>query len=175
MPTFKNNMKPNSSINTSDLYSGEKISRSSLQMDVLGDIDELNSVLGVAYCHVQNTEIQQNIYSIQENLITVSSELATTQKKLAALPSRIDDVKLNTLKDKIETLKHHIKMPTTFVIPGKNLSSAHIHQARTIARRCERKITKLFENKELYNQIILQWFNRLGAYLFFLALSEEQH
>ncbi len=168
-------METKTSVNKSDLYSGEKVSRTSLRIDVLGDIDELNSILGIARCHIQNKEIQQKIFSLQKKLIIVSSELATTKKKLTTLPSRIDEPMLNMLLKEIEALRITTKSPTTFVIPGENLASAYLHQTRTVVRRCERKVTELFEYNEIINKTILQWFNRVGAYLFLLALSEEQN
>jgi len=158
---------------TSDLYSGEKISRSSLRLHALGDVDELLSVLGIARASSCKQRIKDEIFEIQQSLQMVASELATTEGLLNLLPQRIDEPQLNLLTNKIEALKPFCPHLNDFVIPGETLPSAYLHHARTIARRCERRVTKLFESNDIKGTMMLQWFNRLAAYLFWMAIFEE--
>jgi len=164
-------MTQDQSLCHSDLYSGEKISRSSPRIDTLGDIDELNSVLGIARYHCPRKENKEEIHALQKMLITVSSELATNEKNLKTTPLHVDKAMLAAFIEKVEALQQGASAPEDFVIPGDCLAAAHLHHARTIARRCERKVTALFEHNEITNTNILKWFNRVGAYLFYMALG----
>ena len=157
----------------SDLFSGEKISRNSPRLHALGDIDELSSVLGIARAASKKQRVKDEVLEIQKILIIVGSELATTETFLNLLSKRIGQNELDSLVNKIEALKPFCPAPQDFVIPGDSLPSAYLHHARTVARRCERRLIKLSESKEVTNTAIVEWFNRLGAYLFWMALFEE--
>jgi len=158
---------------TSRLFSGEEVSKSALRLDTYGDIDELVSVLGIARYHAKKENVKDALLFIQRALFTVASELATTHEKLSRLPRRADDGFLLALEERRESLEAAVKIPDGFVIPGDSLSGAHIDHARTVCRRCERKAVSLFEKKEIQNEILLVWFNRLSDYLYLLARLEE--
>lgn len=156
-----------------DLFSGESISKSSLRLDVLGDMDELQGLLGIARYQAHKRKTKQAILEIQKDLFTVGAELATSQEKLSTLAKRVDKNFMESLEKKTLSLYEEGALPKNFIIPGDQLSAAQINYARTVARRCERKIVKLFENKEISNERILMWFNRLSVYLYLLSLRES--
>jgi len=61
-----------------------------------------------------------------------------------------------------------------FILPGSSLSSAYLDYARTVARRCERKAVSLWKKKEVNNQTLVIWLNRLSDFLYILARAGEK-
>ena len=59
-------------------------------------------------------------------------------------------------------------------VSGDHLAAAYLDLARTVARRCERKIAGLLEESTIDNEIVLVWFNRLSDYLYLMARFEEE-
>ncbi len=159
----------------SRLFSGEEVPKNSPRLEAYGDIDELVSLLGIARFHSKKKETKEALLYIQRSLFTVASELATTKEKLSRLPHRVNEKMLEILDLKRDVLETNTKIPEGFVIPGDSLATAHIEHARTIARRCERKIVGLLQDKIIDNDVLLVWFNRLSDYLYLLARQEEDH
>ena len=159
----------------SRLFSGEKVLKNSPRLEAYGDLDELVSLLSVARHHVQNENLKDDILFLQRNLFNVASELATTNEKLVRLKIRVDDQMLQALETRRIALEDQVEIPRDFVIPGANsLSAAYLDLARCVARRCERKIVGLLEQKEITNETVLVWFNRLSDYLYLMARFEEK-
>ena len=84
--------------------------------------------------------------------------------------------KLKQIKKKISQLKKEIKKlgnrrQERFSLPGKNLSSSFLHQARAITRRLERRVVSLARKKD---QPLIAYLNQLSLLLFWLALKEEK-
>ena len=157
-----------------ELYSGEKVSRSDLRIDALGDTDELGAVLGIARNYVEDANLQKNIYAIQELLFALSAECATSVYEVNNLERRIEKNDVDHIIENIAQLHEQVNLPNTFVIAGQTLSGAYLHHARTIARRVERRITVLAEQKFIVNEHVLEYINRLSFYLFLLSLYEDQ-
>lgn len=155
------------------LFSGEEVSKYSPRLEAYGDLDELVSMLGVARLHVRKEEIKDAILFVQRSLFVAGSELATTKEKLQKLTKRVDGEMLKLLDAKRDALEEVTPIPRGFVVPGGSLASAHLDHARTVARRCERKIVKLFEDKQIENEMLIVWFNRLSDYLYLMARFEE--
>lgn len=160
---------------TSSLFSGERISKSSLRLEALGDLDELVSVLGLARCHVENKKFKKDLLRLQRALFCVGSELATTPKRINLLPYRIDGSFIKNFEGEVKALHDKVSLKEGFVIPGNNLPSAYLHHARTLARRFERRVVSLFERKEIKNKNLLIFLNRLSVYLYLMARCEEPH
>jgi cob(I)alamin adenosyltransferase len=82
---------------------------------------------------------------------------------------------LSKLTNYCNDLKINLKLPNNFVIPGnKTKSGAYVDFARTLARKCERKIVRL-SKKDLKNEILLKWINLLSYCLWLLARKEESN
>ena len=157
------------------LFSGEQVLKNSPRLAAYGDLDELVSLLSVARCQTQNKTLKEDILFLQRSLFTIGSELATTPTKISRLKKRIDDQMLKTLEDKRIALESVVEIPRGFVIPGGNsLAAAYLDLARAMARRCERRIVELSEKKEISNETLLIWFNRLSDYLYLMARFEEK-
>lgn len=158
---------------TTFLFSGEEVPKDSPRTEAYGDIDELVSVLGVARSIATRKEITDTLFWLQVELFVVATELATERKQLALVRERIDAARLAQLDQRRDELETKITMPTGFIIPGGTQVAAVIDHARTIARRCERKIVGLYRDGLIENQHLLIWVNRLSDFLWLLARYEE--
>ncbi|OGX24372.1 MAG: ATP:cob(I)alamin adenosyltransferase [Omnitrophica WOR_2 bacterium RIFCSPHIGHO2_01_FULL_48_9] len=160
-------------LGTTSLFSGERISKSSLRPEALGDLDELGSILGLARYHAKKLRIKKELLDLQRELFIVGSELAISPAAPVHLPQCMDQSRLAQFEAKVESLNKAAPIPEGFVISGRSLSAAYLHQARTVARRCERKVVRLFEAKEISNTCLLAFLNRLSVYLFLMAQYED--
>ncbi len=155
------------------LIGGTRVSKTDLQVECYGTIDELNSVLGVAYAASEYGFTKRWIRKIQEELFTYSAELAADKKGLEKLQSRLlTDANVKQVEDMIDWCTVVNGMQKSFVIPGENLPSAFLHMARTVARRAERLIIRLSERDSL-REFLIQYINRLSDGIYALARLEE--
>jgi cob(I)alamin adenosyltransferase len=158
---------------STSLFSGELVDKDSPRTSVYGDVDELNSVLGVARAASGQQDVRDAILEIQNSLFVAGAELATSNAGLSRLKSKIDGAMVKDLDDRCADLEGAIRMPGGFIIPGGTLAGGHIDHARTIARRIERGVVRLFREGHIGNEHILVWINRLSDYLWLLARQEE--
>ncbi|MFA5087775.1 MAG: cob(I)yrinic acid a,c-diamide adenosyltransferase [Candidatus Omnitrophota bacterium] len=155
------------------LFSGEKVSKNSPRLAALGDIDELVSFLGITRHYAQGGEVKSGIREIQEDLFILSGELAVSGGKINKLSRRINADRIQDIDRKLSLLQKGVTLPQGFVVPGGTLASAYLDYARALARRCERSIVYLREQKLLRNRDAVIWINRLSDYLYLLARREE--
>jgi cob(I)alamin adenosyltransferase len=170
MPEF-NILRKTGDTGKTDLFSGEAISKSSLRLECLGHLDELNCVLGLARFYVAKS-LKNDILHIQKNLFLVGSELATSPLKLSTLSNRIDLFFLDQFEKKVNAFYKKTKLPKGFLISGDHQAQSYLHLARAVCRRLERSLVRLFEKKQLKNKYILAFINRLSVYLFLMAASQ---
>ncbi len=157
---------------TTSLFSGERVSKSSLRTSALGDLDELQSILGLARYFAKKPRIKKEILELQQDLFIAGSEIATSDAQKDLLAQRVDKVWLGRFERKVQALHDVTQIPKNFVIPGDILPCAYLHLARAVARRCERNVVKLAEEKIIENENLLAWMNRLSIYIFLMAQFE---
>ncbi len=155
------------------LFSGEIVDKDSPRTSVYGDVDELNSVLGIARAASTTKEVRDSLLAVQMSLFVLGSELATTDAGHSQLMKRVDQGMIEELDSKCAMLEKVIDMPGGFIIPGGTLAGGHIDHARTISRRVERGVVQLHRDAYMNNEQVLMWINRLSDYLWLLARQEE--
>lgn len=157
---------------TTSLFDNTRVAKDSLRVESYGTIDELNSALGFAKNFVEEKEVYKIIRSVQRQLFNLAGELATTDWE--SFPEKItgDDIKF--LEDKIDFYleKMNKKEKSMFIIPGSSKASGALHQARTICRRAERRITTLAGEADLSIEL-QKYINRLSDLLYTLARYSE--
>ena len=158
---------------STSLFSGELVDKDSPRTSVYGDVDELNSVLGIARAASQRKDVRDAILDVQNALFVVGAELATTDAGLNMLKRKVDQRMIEDIDGRCAALESAINMPGGFIIPGGTLAGGHIDHGRTIARRIERGVVRLFREGHIGNDRILVWINRLSDYLWLLARLEE--
>lgn len=124
------------------LVGGDRIDKSDPRLEAYGEIDELNSVLGVLQNYVHQ-ELKSDIYWIQNFLFNLGSHLATVDTKWKkSLPS-LDESKITILETRIDELDHRLAPLRHFILPGGTQGASYLHLARTVCRRCERSVVLL--------------------------------
>ena len=150
------------------LSDGSRVPKDDLRVAAYGDVDELNTVIGLARLHTAGT-IEEMLSRIQNDLFDLGADLATPIVENPKYPPlRIVDAQLERLEQEIDALGENLAALDSFILPGGSALAAHLHMARTVARRAERQASTLARKTEV-NQPALRYLNRLSDYLFQLA------
>jgi len=147
------------------LVGGARVSKSSLRVDAYGDVDELNSMIGVARSETNDAAIDEVLGLIQNDLFTLGADLASPAE--IQVP-RISEQFVATLEEISDRFLAELQPLKEFILPGGSKAGAILHLARTVARRAERKAVALAEHEELNPEAIV-YLNRLSDLLFILA------
>lgn len=160
------------------LLSGERVTKDCINLRTVGDVDELNAVLGVVVAHMQNFEKEKEflrdlrvyIQEIQRDLFKVGAELVALQSQLleAGKIRVLGVLQVETLEKKIDAMWGEMPPLKNFILPGGSLLGAYLHEARTICRRTERELVALGKEKDVRPELF-QYFNRLSDFLFATA------
>ncbi|OGM19232.1 ATP:cob(I)alamin adenosyltransferase [Candidatus Woesebacteria bacterium RIFCSPLOWO2_01_FULL_37_19] len=143
-----------------------RVSKSSLKVEALGAIDELNSFLGVVKTFAEDKELIADIARIQVNLLTIGSITAGSKLGFSALETKNLEKQIDNLEGTLPVLKN-------FVIPGGSKTAGLLQFARSLSRRAERRVVSLSQYEKVRPQI-LEYLNRLSDFLFMLA-REQNH
>jgi len=151
------------------LGDGERVKKNSLRIEAYGNIDELNSTIGVVICFISK-EILVTLEQIQNDLFDIGADLCVpkSEKKLV-----FDGSRTTFLESNLDSLNGQLSKLDSFVLPGGTQSSAFLHMSRTVARRTERSLISL-NDKEKINADIIKYINRLSDYLFVAARFENR-
>ncbi|WP_100076885.1 cob(I)yrinic acid a,c-diamide adenosyltransferase [Chryseobacterium camelliae] len=156
------------------LYGGTRVSKASARVESYGNIDELNSFIGIAKSHIEDAEVLRQLKKIQFDLFTVGSEAATPADKLmlangkSRLPLVISETETEELEQWMDAFDEQLEPLQYFILPGGGKAATFLHAARTICRRSERSLVFLNESEEVRPELI-KYLNRLSDYLFVLA------
>jgi cob(I)alamin adenosyltransferase len=147
------------------LVGGERVSKASPRVDSYGDVDELNSVIGVARARLDDRDIDEVLSFIQNDLFTLGADLASPSN--IEVP-RITDEFITALEEASDRYLAELEPLKEFILPGGCEAGATLHLARTVARRAERKVVEL-SSTEAINPSTVVYLNRLSDLLFILA------
>ncbi|MEH6753943.1 MAG: cob(I)yrinic acid a,c-diamide adenosyltransferase [Alphaproteobacteria bacterium] len=156
------------------LGSGDRVAKHDLRVAAYGTVDETNATLGLARLHTgEDRETDEMLARIQNDLFDLGADLCTPEgdaraarKQEGAL--RIVPEQVDRLEQEIDTLNESLAPLTSFILPGGTAAAAHLHMARTIARRAERLMTELATHEDI-NPNALKYINRLSDHLFVLG------
>ena len=154
------------------LGDGSRVGKQDPRVAAYGTVDETNGVVGLARLHTQG-EADAMLARIQNDLFDLGADLCTPEggrKAEGAL--RIVDAQVDRLEREIDRMNAELEPLTSFILPGGTAASAHLHLARTVARRAERLICDLAEKEEV-NPAAIRYINRLSDHLFVLARWEN--
>jgi cob(I)alamin adenosyltransferase len=151
------------------LGDGSRLPKFHLRVTAYGSIDEANSVIGVAILHVVDPKVVQLLRHIQNDLFDVGADLCRPERPDAEKPSlRITEEQVTWLENQIDRFNADLEPLNSFVLPGGSPASSYMHHARTVTRRAERDVVRLFADEPL-NPAVLHYVNRLSDLLFVLA------
>ncbi|GHP03909.1 hypothetical protein PPROV_000266300 [Pycnococcus provasolii] len=168
----------------SSLYNGERRRKDDLVFEALGDVDELNSVLGVCRHLVEtvvpsdadedepSSSVAKQLTEIQSRLLDAGSAVATplTSEQTAKLKrARFPAGCTEQVEAWIDALDAHLPPLTNFILPSGGAAASQLHLARTVCRRAERKVARLTHELKDVEPEVLTYVNRLSDYLFTAA------
>ena len=163
--------KKGDSGNTS-LIGGKIVQKHNHKVDAYGNIDELNSFLGLVRDISDDNQVNNIIINIQKKLFSIGSILALSDYKSI---SKIDNEKLkikesdiNFIENEIDKIDKNLSPITKFTIPGGHILISYLHITRCVCRRAERKISCVNEIEKL-DPNISAYINRLSDLLFILS------
>jgi len=151
------------------LADGSRAEKDSRRISVIGDVDELNSLIGLLIAMHIDEEIKACLLDIQHILFDLGGELAIPESEM------LTEARVQYLEDMIDQNNASLPPLKEFILPGGSVPAAVCHTARSVCRRAERQLVAL--SKEIpINKVSLKFINRLSDLLFVfartLALSE---
>ena len=152
------------------LVDGSRLSKSAPRMAAIGDVDELNSAIGVALTHPMLPGFRDMLGRIQNELFDLGADFATPGPDYAPseMVLRIAASQVERLEREIDAMNAELEPLRSFILPGGSAAAAAIHLARAICRRAERSAVAAHEDCGL-NPLGLTYVNRLSDHLFVLA------
>ena len=153
---------------TTMLLGGERVPKHHIKIEAYGEIDELNSYIGLVLDSAVENSQSELLEQIQNQLFTIGSYLSlVVGNEKVKLPELKEEwiINLELAMDKMDEELEPLK---NFVLPGGHLSASYCHVARCHCRKAERRATQLAEVEEV-NPLILRYLNRLSDYLFMLS------
>jgi cob(I)alamin adenosyltransferase len=144
-----------------------RVSKDSLRVSAYGEVDELNSILGLVRASSQNTEINTLLEGLQRDLFAMGADLASPPQEGRNV-QRITKGMIMELERTTDTLQGKLPPLSAFILPGGGRTGALLHFSRCVARRAERSIVAL-NRKEGVNENMIPYINRLSDLLFVMA------
>ena len=154
------------------LGSGERRVKYDARVAAYGEVDELNSVLGLARLHTRDhidlARIEVMLARVQNDLFDLGADLCVPPTEGETGGLRMTPAQTEALEHAIDDLNAELQPLKSFVLPGGSPAAAALHQARSVCRRAERAIVFL-AGKESVGAPVIAYVNRLSDYLFVAA------
>jgi cob(I)alamin adenosyltransferase len=144
------------------LGNGARVPKDHPRVAALGEVDELNSVLGLILAEQVPEEIRRTLVAAQHDLLDLGGELSIPGHAL------LKTGRVEFLDAEIEKLNKPLPALKEFILPGGSRAAAAAHLARTVCRRAERSVVTL-ARKEHVSEPARQYLNRLSDLLFIAA------
>ena len=147
---------------TTGLGNNQRVSKNSLRVHAMGDVDELNSHIGLLLCEAMPDDVRGLLVEIQHQLFNLGGELSIPGFELLKAEAVVE------LDAALERYNAQLPKLQEFILPAGNRAAAQAHVCRTVARRAEREVVAL-GNEEALNDTPRQYLNRLSDLMFVLA------
>lgn len=154
---------------STSLGTGKRVAKHDPRVVAYGTVDETNATIGLVRLHTGgDAEVDAILGRIQNDLFDLGADLCTPEDPKDYPPLRIVEAQVERLEREIDALNANLAPLNSFILPGGTPAAAHLHLARTVARRAERDITALAQNAPVNPQAI-KYINRLSDHLFVLS------
>lgn len=147
---------------TTGLGDGSRTGKDSPRIDAMGEVDELNSQVGMLLCEPLPDALREELLSIQHDLFDLGGELCIPGHTM------ITEVQVARLDQLLEKYNTGLAPLRDFILPGGSRAAAQAHACRTVCRRAERAIVSLGKIEQI-NDAPRQYMNRLSDLLFVLS------
>ncbi len=151
------------------LLGGKRVSKNCIEMQAIGEVDELNAYIGVVVSGMsaEFAAEKEKLTRVQHKLFNIGSNLAAVQTDLIAVPKLLPQ-DVAALESWMDEMTAGLEPLTQFILPGGNTLAAQSFYARAICRRAEREMVELSLHYEL-DPLLIQYINRLSDALFVLG------
>ncbi|TXJ06750.1 MAG: cob(I)yrinic acid a,c-diamide adenosyltransferase [Acinetobacter sp.] len=151
---------------TTGLGDGSRVAKDDLRIIALGDVDELNAIVGVLRAEIQHSTLLEKadwdntLSLIQHWLFDLGGEVCIPNYTLLQAKS------IDFLEHDIDVMNESLPMLKDFILPSGTLTCSYAHQARAVCRRAERSLISLQQAEQNIQPIALQLLNRLSDWFF---------
>ena len=151
---------------TTGLGDGSRVAKDDLRIEALGDVDELNSSIGILRSHIALSKIEdkatwdKSLSLIQHWLFDLGGEVCIPNFNL------VQPVSIEFLENDIDRMNEALPMLKDFILPSGTLVCSFAHQARAVCRRAERSLMAVHNRDQNIQAPSLQLLNRLSDWLF---------
>lgn len=161
---------------TTGLVGGDRVEKDHPRVEGYGDIDELNSCLGICRTIADEmlSPLSTDLANIQQELFDLGAELATPESYSWPGKEQISEENIAAMEKLIDQLTDQVPELSSFVLPGGSKLNAFLHLARTVARRAERNLWRLTRTEKI-RPVLITYLNRLSDLLFAMARFETKH
>lgn len=153
-----------------NLLGGARCNKATPRVCAYGDVDELNSFLGLARALVKDAGTRELLHAVQKKLFVLGADLAAPKAKKHSIAA--SDVEW--LEKETDAIFEKLPALHTFVIPDGSLGASTLHVARAVCRRAERSAVALAGKEKKVNPEVVRFLNRLSSLLFVLARLENK-
>lgn len=154
------------------LFGGQRVSKSTERIEAYGNVDELNSFVGLAASYEISEKGTDYLQKVQELLFILGADLATPLSSKTRI-DRIGENDIQFLENAIDEMEEDLEPLKNFILPGGSQPGATLHVARTVCRRAERAAVACQEVDEISDNCI-KFLNRLSDFLFVIARYENK-
>ncbi len=153
---------------TTGLGDGSRTDKHALRVQAMGDVDELNSQMGLLLCEELPSTLRDELVTVQHDLFDLGGELS--------IPGFVmmTDAKVARLDTLLEKYNATLPPLQEFILPGGSRAAAQSHVCRTVCRRAERSIVALAREEKIHARLG-QYVNRLSDLLFVLSRVLNRH
>lgn len=153
---------------TTGLGDGSRVSKDHLRVETMGDVDEVNSLLGVLLCDALPAHTVTLLTHIQHDLFDLGAEICIPGHRV------VPEARAGELEKEIDKMNEHLPPLKNFILPGGSRAAGLCHHARTVCRRAERRLVALSRAEPMAPAVHL-YLNRLSDLLFVLARHLNRH
>jgi cob(I)alamin adenosyltransferase len=166
---------------TTGLVDGSRNPKDAARMAAIGDVDEANSVIGVAVVALRGAglglawlpalleRIQNDLFDLGADIATPGDDFAPSEMTLRIVARQVE-----RLESEIDRMNAELSPLTSFILPGGSAAAAALHVSRATVRRAERAAVAAAREVAL-NPLALAYLNRLSDYLFVAARAVNQN
>lgn len=149
------------------LFGGPRVRKDHPRIEAYGTVDELNAVLGIVRAHAPPADIDALLATTQNQLFDLGAELASPEPAKFGIVG-VGPKQIAALEQAIDRHEADLEPLRQFILPGGTPAAAHLHLARTVCRRAERRLLTLAAGEHISPHTLV-YLNRLSDLLFVLA------
>ena len=157
---------------TTGLFGGQRVGKDAPRVEAYGTVDETNALIGVVRALLPADDpLQERLEAVQASLFVVGADLATPEiegKRASSYVPRVSDEDVTLLEQWIDEVDAELEPMRTFILPSGVPAAAHLHLARTVCRRAERRVVTLSHVESVAGAARI-YLNRLSDLLFVWA------